>query len=52
MKIETQSLLSKNEDVNMAEGIAQLANQETTYNAVLEVSKRAISALSLFDYLR
>jgi flagellar hook-associated protein 3 FlgL len=52
MKIETQSLLSKNEDINMAEGIAQLANQETTYNAVLEVSKRAISALSLFDYLR
>ena len=52
MKIETQSLLSKNEDLNMAEGIAQLSNQETTYNAVLEVSKRAISALSLFDYLR
>ncbi|MGZ9226490.1 MAG: flagellin N-terminal helical domain-containing protein [Anaerolineales bacterium] len=52
MKIETQSLLSRNEDLNMAEGIAQLANQETTYNAVLEVSQRAISALSLFDYLR
>jgi flagellar hook-associated protein 3 FlgL len=52
MKIETQSLLSKNEDLNMAEGIALLANQETTYNAVLEVSQRAISALSLFDYLR
>lgn len=52
MKIETQSLLSKNEDLNMAEGIARLANQETTYNAVLEVSQRAISALSLFDYLR
>lgn len=52
MKIETQSLLSKNEDLNIAEGIAQLSNQETTYNAVLEVSKRAISTLSLFDYLR
>lgn len=52
MKIETQSLLSKNEDINMAEGIALLANQETTYNAVLEVSQRAISALSLFDYLK
>lgn len=52
MKIETQSLLSKNEDLNMAEGIAQLAYQETTYQAVLEVSQRAISALSLFDYLR
>lgn len=52
MKIETQSLLSKNEDLNIAEGIAQLANQEATYHAVLEVSQRAISALSLFDYLR
>lgn len=52
MKIETQSLLSKNEDINMAEGIALLANQETTYSAVLEVSQRAISALSLFDYLK
>jgi len=52
MKIETKSLLSKNEDINMAEGIAMLANQETTYNAVLEVSRRAISALSLFDYLK
>jgi flagellar hook-associated protein 3 FlgL len=52
MKIETQSLLSKNEDLNMAEGIALLANQETTYNAVLEVSRRAISALSLFDLMK
>ena len=52
MKIETKSLLSKNEDINMAEGISLLANQQTTYDAVLEVSQRAISALSLFDYLR
>lgn len=52
IKIETKSLLSENEDMNMAEGIALLANQQTTYEAVLEVSQRAISALSLFDYLR
>lgn len=52
MKIETQSLLSRNEDINMAEGISLLANQQTTYEAVLEVSRRAISALSLFDYLK
>jgi flagellar hook-associated protein 3 FlgL len=52
MKIETKGLLSKNEDINMAEGIALLANQQTTYDAVLEVSQRAISALSLFDYLK
>jgi flagellar hook-associated protein 3 FlgL len=52
VKIETKGLLSKNEDINMAEGIALLINQQTTYEAVLEVSQRAISALSLFDYLR
>jgi flagellin-like hook-associated protein FlgL len=52
VKLETQSLLSENEDINLAESIALLANQQTTYEAVLEVSQRAISALSLFDYLR
>jgi len=52
VKLETKSLLSEKEDANMAEGIALLANQQTTYEAVLEVSQRAISALSLFDYLR
>jgi len=52
VKLETQSLLSDNEDINLAESIVLLANQQTTYEAVLEVSQRAISALSLFDYLR
>jgi flagellar hook-associated protein 3 FlgL len=52
MKIETESLLSQNEDMNMAEGITLLANQQTTYDAVLQVSQRAISALSLFDYMK
>jgi flagellar hook-associated protein 3 FlgL len=52
VKIETKSLLTQKEDANVAEGIASLANQKTTYQAVLEVSQRAISALSLFDYLK
>ena len=52
MQIETKSLFSKNEDMNMAEGITLLANQQTTYDAVLQVSQRAISALSLFDYMK
>lgn len=52
MQTETKSLLSRNEDMNMAEGITLLANQQTTYDAVLQVSQRAISALSLFDYLK
>ncbi len=52
MQIETKGLLSKNEDMNMAEGITQLTNQQTTYDAVLQVSQRAISALSLFDMMK
>lgn len=51
MQAETKGLLSQNEDMNIAEGIALLANQQTTYEAVLQVGQRAISALSLFDYL-
>ncbi|MEI7849703.1 MAG: hypothetical protein WCK35_28170, partial [Chloroflexota bacterium] len=52
VKIETKGLLSKKEDTNMAEAYASLAGQKTTYQAVLEVSQRAISALSLFDYMQ
>jgi flagellar hook-associated protein 3 FlgL len=52
VQVETKSLLSKNEDMNLAEGVALMANQQTTYDAVLQVSQRAISALSLFDYLK
>lgn len=52
VKLETKSLLSQKEDTNLAEGIALLTNQQTTFEAVLEVSQRAISALSLFDYMR
>lgn len=52
VKVETQSLLAQKEDTNMAEGIALLTNAQTTFQAVLEVSQRAISALSLFDYMR
>ncbi len=50
--IELKSLLSKKEDLNYAEAISLLRGQEATYQAVMEVSGRAISALSLFDYLR
>jgi flagellar hook-associated protein 3 FlgL len=47
-----KSLLSEREDVNMAEAIAMMQGQETTYQAVLEVGQRAISALNLFDVLQ
>jgi len=36
----------------MAEAVAMLTSQETTYKAVLEVGQRAISALNLFDVLQ
>lgn len=49
--IELKSLLSQKEDVNMTEAISYLQHQQTVYQTVLEVGKRAISALSLFDLL-
>ena len=48
----TQSLLSNKEDINMAEGLTMVQSQQNTYQAVLEVSQRAVSTLSLFDYLK
>jgi len=48
---DLDALLSEKEDVSMIEVAALLSNQETVYQAVLEVSNRAISALSLFDML-
>ena len=50
-QLEAKSLLSKKEDVNLAEAIAMLKGQENSFQAVLEVSQRAISATSLFDML-
>lgn len=50
-KIELSSLLSQNEDADLAETISLMRNQEITYQAVLEVGSRAISALNLFEYL-
>ena len=51
-QLQLKSLLSQKEDVNMAEAISLMSNQETVYKTVLEVGQRAISALNLFDYLR
>jgi flagellar hook-associated protein 3 FlgL len=48
---EASSLLSQKEDANIAEAVTLLKGQETTYQAVLEVSNRAISATSLFNML-
>lgn len=50
-KIALKSLLSAREDVNLAEAISMLKQQETVYQAVLQVGSRAVTP-SLFDYLR
>lgn len=50
-QIELKSLLSQKEDVNMIEAISMLRLQEITYQTVLEVGNRAISAINLFDIL-
>ncbi|HEY9077901.1 MAG TPA: flagellin [Anaerolineaceae bacterium] len=48
---EMKKLISYKEDVNLAEAISYMQLQQTTYQTVLEVSQRAISAANLFDYL-
>lgn len=48
---ELNGLLSIKEDANMAEAISMFNLQQTTYQTVLEISSRAISALNLFDVL-
>jgi flagellar hook-associated protein 3 FlgL len=51
-KSETETLLTKNDSINLADGISQLTNQKALYQIVLEVSQRAISTMNLFDYLQ
>lgn len=50
-QLELKGLLSQKEDINLAEAITNLNQQESVYQSVLQVSKRAISTLSLFDVL-
>lgn len=51
IQLELQTLLSTNENVNLAEAMSMLELQENNYQIILQVSQRAVSALSLFDYL-
>jgi len=50
-QLELQDLISRHEDVNLAEAITTLRYQEIVYQTVLEVGHRAISTLNLFDIL-
>lgn len=47
-----KGLLSQKEDANLVEVISQVSMQQTTYQAVVEVSQRTLSTVSLFDLLR
>jgi flagellar hook-associated protein 3 FlgL len=49
---ELNGLLSIKEDANMAEAISMFNLQQTTYQTVLDICSRSISALNLFDALR
>ncbi|MEN6522755.1 MAG: hypothetical protein ABFD14_03420 [Anaerolineaceae bacterium] len=49
--IAIHAILSSKEDTSMAEAYSLLASQENTYQAVLEVGSRTLSALNLFDYM-
>jgi len=46
-----RGLLSKNEDIDMAETIMNLQMQQNVYNAALSVGAKIIS-LSLVDFIR
>ncbi len=48
---DLRSLLSFKEDVNLAEAIANLQQQENVYRAVLQ-STRSVLQPSLFDFMR
>jgi flagellar hook-associated protein 3 FlgL len=51
-ELTLKRLLSEKEDANMIEAITKLRQQETTYQAVLEVGNRTLATLNLFDLLR
>jgi flagellar hook-associated protein 3 FlgL len=51
VRLNLRSLLSQNEDANLAEAISLLKQQETAYQAVLSVGARTLPS-SLFEFLR
>jgi flagellin-like hook-associated protein FlgL len=50
--LEIKSLLSQNEEVNMAEAISEVLNQEKIYQTVLNITGRTNNTLTLFDTLQ
>lgn len=51
-QLALKSLLSRYEDVDLAEAISMVTHQETVYRAALEAGKLTLYTPSLFDFLR
>jgi flagellar hook-associated protein 3 FlgL len=51
-QIQMKNLISKREDTKIADAVTELRLYENSYQAVLEVNRRALSTLNLFDYLK
>jgi flagellar hook-associated protein 3 FlgL len=50
--LEIKSILSQNEEVNMAELISEINNQQTVYQTTINISGKTQSLMSLFDVLQ
>jgi flagellar hook-associated protein 3 FlgL len=50
--LEIKSILSRNEEVNMAELISEINHQELVYQTTINISGRVGSIMSLFDTLK
>jgi flagellin-like hook-associated protein FlgL len=50
--IEFKALLSQKEEINMAEIVALLRNQENIYETVVSIASRTQSMMNLFESLR
>ena len=50
--LEIKSILSQNEEVNWAEVYSEIENQETVYQATIQISGKINSMLNLFDMLQ
>lgn len=52
LDLSLKSMLSQKENANLAEVITLLQQQEITYEAVLEVSRRTLNTMNLFDLIQ
>jgi flagellar hook-associated protein 3 FlgL len=52
LDLSLKSMLSQKENANLVEVITLLQQQEITYEAVLEVSRRTLNTMNLFDLIQ